>query len=182
MSYSEYIDMFYDTQNKECPYRAFTFDIINSRNQSEYINNHEKFLNCVYSFYDVLKEEETLTNSTILLEDRFNIKAKTHYLLADVIDQNIYNPMTLGDMITYFVHNGSIKTERFLELFSNHLNKHEINFPFHFATGIYQTNEYKLGGILLYKGYMPQILEKIGKTNHSIISKDGYIFEEEQTL
>ena len=76
-------------------------------------------------------------------------------------------------MVTYFVHNGSISTNRMIEIFAESLKKFNINYSFHFCTGVYETNNYAEGGTLLYKGYMPQILESMSKKNKMIITKDG---------
>ena len=49
----------------------------------------------------------------------------------------------------------------------------------HFATGVYQTNEYGEGGTLLFKGYMPHILESLSKCNGIIVDCDGHNIEAE---
>ena len=170
MSYSEYLDLFKTTQKKECPYRAFTFDVVCSRKQMQYIMNketHDKVLCYVYS---LLEKEEMLINRQILLKDKFNLK---YVPLKDRLDGNIYNFMVLGDMVTYFVYNGSITTKRMIEIFVEALKKFDINYSFHFATGVYETNNYAKGGTLMYKGYMPQILENLSKKNKLVITKNG---------
>ena len=179
MSYCEYIDMFLNTQKKQCPYRAFTFDVVNSRNEQRYLNakgKHFSFLDCVYS---LLEHEEQKTGKIILLKDNFNRKQ----VLLDqtynskrkdvaVKNGNNYNPMILGDMVTFFVHNGSISSERMLHLFAEALRKFNINYSFHFLTGVYETNNYAEGGSKLYKGYMPQILENLSKKNNFVVTKN----------
>ncbi|MBQ8909279.1 MAG: hypothetical protein IJY90_03240 [Clostridia bacterium] len=80
--------------------------------------------------------------------------------------------MILGDMLTFFVYNGSITIQRMLEIFATALTRCNISYPFHFKTGVYQTNIYKEGGKALYKGYMPQLLEKLSKSDSFIIDKD----------
>ena len=47
MSYTEYIDMYKLAQQKDCPYRASTFDIVNSRNEKQYIEEHKKHYNFI---------------------------------------------------------------------------------------------------------------------------------------
>ena len=167
MSYTEYIDLFLKTQKKDCPFRAFTFDVVNSRKQEQYINIHDKFLDCIFYVYTLLEQEEKLSNTKILLKDKYNNK-----LTPNSQNNNLNNPMILGDMVTYFVYNGSITQNRMIEIFKVSLKKHNIQYPFHFATGVYETNIYAEGGIKLYKGYMPQILESLSKKNSLVIKAD----------
>lgn len=184
MSYNEYIDMYIKTQKKDCLYRAFTFDVVNSRNQQEYLNNKNKnyfeFLTYVYS---LLELEEQKTGKQILLKDEFNRK---QIMLNDefnsklrksggYINGNNYNPMILGDMVTFFVYNHSITKERMLQIFAKGLKDFNIGYPFHFKTGVYQTNNYSEGGTKLYKGYMPQILESQSKDDDFVITKNYHL-------
>lgn len=174
MSYSEYIDMFIDVQKKDCPYRAFTFDIVNSRNQVMYFKENKKHYEFLYYVYCLLEREEELTGKKILLKDDvYNkpIKGEPNNY------SHHYNPTTLGDMATYFVYNGSITTERMLELFMEGLRKFDINYAFHFKTGVYQTNDYVEGATKLFKGYMPQILENMSKKEDFIITKNSTCIE-----
>lgn len=174
MSYIEYIDMFKAAQEKDCPYRTFVIDIINSRKQSQYIVenvNHHRFVDYIYS---LLENEEKLLGKAILLKDSNN----QHIGLFERkgINGNLYNPMVLGDMAAYFVYNGSITVDRFMEIAITAMKEYNITYPFHFATGVYETNDYALGGTMLYKGYMPQILESTSKTNGIILSQDTVIY------
>ena len=165
MSYDEYFDFFHKAQNKQCPFRAFTFDVVNSKKQNEYINNHENFLDCILYVYTLLEQEEKISNTKILLKDQHNNSP----LNFNKFNNNLNNPMILGDMATYFVYNNSISTKRMIEMFKTALDKFNISYPFHFATGIYETNDYTKGGEKLYKGYMPQILESLSKLTKNII-------------
>ena len=175
MSYAEYIDMFIETQKQECPYRAFTFDVVNSKNQKQYIEERDKFHAFVSYLYSVLEIEEQKTGRQILLKDKFNVKYPNN---GDrVHNGNVYNPMILGDMATYFVYNNSISIQRMLQIFAQGLREFNIEYPFHFKTGVYETNNYFEGGTKLYKGYMPQILEKLSKENEFIITKDFCFLE-----
>ena len=169
MSYSEYIDMFMEAQKQDCPYRAFTFDIVNSRNQVMYFKENKKHYEFLYYVYCLLEREEELMGKQILLKD--DIYNKPIQGVANNYSHH-HNPTTLGDMATYFVYNGSITTERMLELFAEGLRKFDINYAFHFKTGVYQTNNYVEGGTKLFKGYMPQILENMSKKEDFIITKD----------
>ena len=170
MSYNEYFDMFNDAQKKECPYRAFTFDIVNSRNQIMYCKENEKHYKFLYYVYSLLEIEEQKTGKQILLKDEFNEKIKdtpNNY-------SHFFNPTTLGDMATYFVYNGSITIERMLQIFAEGLRKFNIDYKFHFKTGVYETNNYIEGGTKLFKGYLPQILENSSKKDGFVICKDFY--------
>jgi len=95
------------------------------------------------------------------------------YNYYHIFNGNNYNPMILGDNCTYFVINGSIITERMIEIFCEALNEYNINYSFHFSTGVYETNLYQEGNTKLYKGYMLNILEYLGKKNNYIINKNG---------
>jgi len=180
MSYNEYIDMFFEVQkHNNVPYRAFTFDVVNSRNQKEYLTTkNEKDFNLVSYLYSLLENEEELTGKPILLKDKFNRK----YTKSEIIsNNNFYNPIILGDMMTFFVYNDSISTARMLELFVYGLKAININYAFHFNTGVYETNNYIEGGKKLYKGYIPQILERLSKENDFVITKD-FTFPQEQIM
>ena len=189
MSYDEYFDLFFQAQEKDCPYRAFTFDIVNSRNQAQYISEHNKFISLMTDVYDELKAEEEKTNTKILLDDSNNVKPiyvptfeikddeslETFKKYSEVHwNGNLLNPMQLGDMITYFVHNNSIATEKMIEIFSKDLDKKGIDYPFHFQTAVYETNDYAEGGTKLYKGYVPQMLEKMSKENDFVVDRNTY--------
>ena len=76
--------------------------------------------------------------------------------------------------IAIFVYNNSITIERMINIFSQELDKKGINYPFHFNTGIYETNDYGEGGSKMYKGYMPQILEDKSKETNFIVTRDTY--------
>lgn len=145
------------------------FDVIGSKENMEYISTRTtKFFDLIETIYSLLELEEEKTNTNILLKDDLNIK----FSLSDErIDTNKSNPMILGDMMTFFVHNNSISTERMLEIFTYALNFCDINYPFHFNSGCYETNRYREGNTKLFKGYMPQILESLSKSNHISIDK-----------
>ena len=168
MSYDEYIDMYHDAQKQDCPYRAFTFDVVNSKRQSGYIDNPTRHYEFVTHVYDLLEQEEKITGREILLRGRFNQKLE---LDKPMKNGNYYNPMVLGDMATYFVRNNSISTDRMLEIFATGLREYNIDYPFHFKTGVYSTDNYIEGHKKLYKGYMPQILERESKSNGVIIDR-----------
>ena len=173
MSYREYIDMFKFVQGKKCPYRAFTFDVVSSRVNEEYINKIYQYRDFILFVYNALLEEGKNTKTKIVLEDDFN---KPYFVNGhDGIDKNINNPMVLGDNVTYFVYNGSISEERMIELFSKGLEKYNLNLSFHYGSGVYETNDYKFGGQQLFKGYMPQILEWLSKKSGHIITRESYL-------
>ena len=189
MSYNEYLDLFNKAQKKECPFRAFTFDIVKSKSQEQYISEHDKFIDLISDVYDELKREEERTKIPILLDDQYNVKP-IYMPTFKITDKesfntfkkyvsvgsngNLLNPMQLGDMITYFVHNNSITTERMITIFSEQLDNKGITYPFHFNTGVYETNDYSEGSTKMYKGYMPQILEDSSKNTNLIVTKDTH--------
>ena len=147
-------------------------DIVDSRNQPQNIMDIIKHHKLLEHIFNLLQKEES-KGTQIVLRDNNN-KHKSVYE-RNGINGNLYNPMILGDMATYFTYNNSITIERFVEIVLSAMQDFDINYSFHFATGVYETNDYKYGGALLYKGYMPQILESISKYNEIILSKDYVI-------
>lgn len=170
MSYCDYKELFVLTQRKRCPYRALMFDVVDSRNQSQYLNDPVNHFACILHFYDVLMKEEKRTNTKILLNGKNNIR---YVLEGNHNNGNCFNPMILGDMVTYFIYENSISTQRILQLFSQNLNKFNIGYSFHFRAGVYETNDYAEGRNKLYKGYMPQLLECLSKKSSSMVSRYG---------
>ena len=168
--------MYRKTQGKDCQYRAFMLDIKGSRTEVQYQQENENFHEFVDEIYRLLEQEEKLTDTEILLKDENN---KSIIGGRIGINGNLYNPIKLGDMATYFVYNGSISTDRFLELSVLAMRKYNISYSFHFNTGVYETNDYGEGGKKLYKGYLPQILETLSKSNGITISKDSDFSKEE---
>lgn len=167
MSFFEYKDLFLSAQKKKCPYRAFVFDVVNSRHCEEYLSNKNCFLNLIRDVCIHLEKEEVKTNCKILLNDKYNIKNATGEFSAL---GNLCNPIVLGDSVTFFVYNETIKPERMVEIFLSKLKKNNINYSFHFATGVYETNNYNDGNKKLFKGYMPQLLELLSKNSSVVLN------------
>lgn len=176
MSYSEYWDLFYIAQKKQCPFRAFTFDVKNSKSNKEYINNRDKYFKLIEYVYNALIQEEIKNNKKILIKDKFNQK----YSNQNTNNNNYLNPMIIGDMFTFFVYENSMTQNEIVNLFIKGLKKLNINYDFHFMTGKYQTHDYKQGKSLLYKGYVPQMLEYLSKNNDMIINKNGILSQGKQ--
>ena len=176
MSYQEYLDLFFETQKKECPYRAFSFDIKNCRTLEEYQNNFMDYHNAMEYLHSLIEQEEIITNHQILLRDENNMN---YYSSKNIRNGNTTNPMICGDQTSFFVYNGLISTQRILELFRMALKKYNITYSFHFETGVYQTNDYGQGSTKMYKGYMPHILEHISKKNNKLISQSINTCEKE---
>lgn len=166
MSYEEYMDLYFDAQNQNCPYRAFMFDIAKSKSNPDY---REKYFDVIKLFLAKIKQYEKTTGTKILRHNSNNMPIfESEYC----IDARKYNPMILGDMFTVFVENNTISTQKVLELFSESCRQLDYKYKFHFATCEYQTDNYSEGGKKLYKGYVPQILEKTSKTNNIYIDKN----------
>jgi len=170
MAYEEYLDLFYNAQKHECPYRAFMFDVVNSKNEKGYYNNRSSYFKLIFSVIKEIKVLEIKENKKILLDDENNI-----FFTKNKGDQNLSNPMLLGDMVCFFVKENSISTEQMKKIFSRCMEKENINYNFHFATGAYETNIYAEGSTKLFKGYTAQILEKISKNNKILIKSDENI-------
>ena len=167
MSFFEYEDLFIGAQSKNCPYRAFMFDVVNSRNCKDYLQNKDVFLSLVKEVYFLLEKEENKTKSEILLRGSYNIKNVTGEFSGL---GNLCNPIVLGDSVTFFVYNEAIKPERMIEIFLSGLKKNDIKYLFHFATGVYETNNYNDGNKKLFKGYMPQLLEMLSKNSSVVLN------------
>ena len=165
MSYDEYFDLYKQAQQKDCPYRAFMFDVANCKTNPKY---REKYFDVIKLFLQKIKQQEILTDTKIL---RYNSNNMPIFESAGD-DGRKFNPMILGDMFTVFVENGSISTQKLLALFAETCKQLDYNYKFHFATCMYESDSYIQGGTKLYKGYVPQILEKISKTNNFYIDKN----------
>lgn len=174
MSYDEYFDLYKQAQAKQCPYRAFMFDVANCKSNPEY---RIKYFDVIKLFLQKIKQQEQILQTKILRNNSNNLPL----FESQGIDGRKYNPMILGDMFTVFVHNNTISTQKVLELFSETCKQLDYNYKFHFATCVYETDSYIEGGTKLYKGYVPQILEKISKTNNIYIDKN-YITQGEEKI
>ena len=71
-----------------------------------------------------------------------------------------------------FINDGSLSENDFINILFYAINKFNIDFAFHFASGKYETDSYAEWNKKLYKGYMLPLLENISKTNGIIIDKN----------
>ena len=175
MSYDEYFDLFKQAQAKQCPYRAFMFDVANCKQNPEY---REKYFDVIQLFLQKIKQQEQILGTKILRNNSNNLPLFEN---MPQLDGRKCNPMILGDMFTVFVENGSISTEKIKTLFAESCKQLDYNYKFHFATCVYETDSYIEGGTKLYKGYVPQLLEKTSKTNNIYIDKN-YIDKGEEKI
>lgn len=191
MSYDEYFDIYREAQSRNCPFRAFCIDVVNSKillanNKDRYPkvyklfdyitiklleknnlvqvlrNNKNNQLNLTYNFVRFNNDKPTEFNR-ILKEISKNQKI----FVRD--DKNIYanliaNPMITGDCACYLTNENTLSENEFLEIVKTAMEKFNIDVDFHFKSAKYETDEYAEGGKKLYKGYVFPILEKLSKT------------------
>lgn len=171
MSYSEYYDLFHKAQKTDCKYHAYLIDVKNSKTNLSGENEHEytKFHKFVNYITNVLLKINEIKNEKIFLVDEQN---KTFFGNGDVLNNNLLNPMILGDAACFFLKDKKITDEMFIEILCDAMKKFDINFSFHYMSGKYQTNDYAEGGDKLYKGYMLPLLEKLSKKDGLLIDKN----------
>ena len=164
MSYTEYFDLYYAAQKKDCKYKAFLIDVKNSRTvlqdpyEEEYIHYH-KFVDYITKRLCAM---DKINGKDVFLQDENNQKVLIleHLCPHDNLKSN---PMILGNCACFFVNNHTITDEQFIGIVCEAIKKFDVNFSFHFLSGQYETEDYAKGGHELYKGYMLPILEFLSK-------------------
>lgn len=172
MSYSEYFDLFYAAQKKSCEYRAILIDVKNSKKVLKTFDEYQRFHHCVDYIIDTLCQLERERGKKILLQDKNNIVHKTSAKASTNVSNLNRNPMILGDCACFFINEGTLSENDFINILIKAITNFNIDFSFHFASGKYETDSYAEGNEKLYKGYMLPLLENLSKTNGIIIDKN----------
>ncbi len=168
MSYTEYFDLFYAAQKKDCKNKAFLIDVKNSRNDLASYEEYHKYHLAV----DYITKK--LAKLGCLLQDENNVMC----ILLDKdqyhphIDSLKRNPMITGDASCFFVKADSISDKEFIKILCSAITKFDINFSFHFMSGKYETDSYAEGKTKMYRGYMLPMLEYLSKINGTLIDKN----------
>lgn len=160
MSYSEYNDMFIKCQNSG-KYHIFTFDIVDSKNMDIPIR------------YKAQKELIMLSN--LLYEEIRKIEKKNNIkILLDLkeLDSEVFSntePFIFGDMFGFTVYSNTIEYDQVVEIFNMLLKSNSIKTLYHISHGYYETNSYKEGNKLYYRGYCIQLVSNLHKKENEHI-------------
>ena len=194
MSHNEYFDLFKEAQKRDCPYKAFLIDVVNSEKVFNDPERHlKKYIIFDYIAIELLKRNclrNNKNNQLFLCYKRINFKKEYDYNFDNILNQIpnldklqlynnkkanhqfnlIINPMIVGDACCYLTNSNAISDEEFIQIVKNGMKKFNIDYDFHFLSGKYETDSYAKGGKKLYKGYMLQILEHFSKKEGKVIS------------
>lgn len=164
MSSYEYYDMFKERQDKG-KYHMFVFDIVDSKKMDPQTRTNatyqmEKLMLKMYNTIKLIEEKE---NKKILIIGIDNI---VHYEDRQKRDKNfglLYEPFLFADTFGITIHRDSLSKEEFLSIYQKHKEELNINFDFHIADGLYETNKWEEGSNLLFRGYCIDILSTYHK-------------------
>lgn len=153
MSNIEYIDLYIKAQETGI-YHMYTFDIVNSKQMPREVRQdaQEKMVILMERFYKEIENLEKHYHKTILVKEdeinKFN---------------NLPEPFLYGDTFGFTIYRDSLDKDIIMDIFQELVNELEIKFDFHVSDGYYETNEYKYGGILFYRGYAFSIISNLHK-------------------
>lgn len=164
MSSFEYQDLFLNAQyNKDAKYHMFCFDIVSSSKM-----NTEKRISAQYDLIFFISEFKKEINK---LEKKYNKKILIDEKeISSCFDLNT-DPCIVGDTFVITIYNSSASREEILSIFNNLVSSRKIDYSFHIADGLYETNNYREGGSKLYRGYCMQILSSLNKDKYSSVAK-----------
>lgn len=200
MSYFEYFDLYKIAQTKNCPYKAFCIDVVNSKkvmkqdpkrqlkmfklfdyislellkknkNSQVFRNNKNNQLNLVLK--NINYDKNFIKKYDEILKNVNNLFITN---LKQGGDTLLANPMITGDCACYFINDGTLTDKEFLSILKIGIEKFDIDFDFHFLSGKYETDNYTEGGNKFYKGYVREILEHFSKKqgitiSHNVLEK-----------
>lgn len=154
MSTYEYYDLCEKAQNnKKSKYHVFVFDIIGSKNMNREERCTAQYMmeKLMLKIYSELKKIEQIENKKILLsedvvcyEERDKVKSKFGLL---------YEPFLFADNFGFTVYSGSISDEEILGIYNKCKIELGIELDFHINDLYYETNDYKEGCALFFRGY-----------------------------
>lgn len=153
MSNIEYIDLYIKAQETGI-YHMYTFDIVNSKEMPREFRQdaQEKMVILMERFYKEIERIEQYFNKKILVKEEtintFN---------------NLPEPFLYGDTFGFTIYRDSLDKEIIMNIYEELVNELDIEFDFHINDGYYETNEYKYGGILFYRGYAFSIISNLHK-------------------
>ena len=161
MSYDEYSDLFEKAQSKDTKYVAYVFDIKNSKGYS----NKERYIVQMKTFETInmvtkrIKLIEKIAGKKILIDEP--LMKVTDDIFKKVERPALPNPcFTQGDCFAFFCYNHTMSDKKMKHIFEVCAKKCDNNYPYHFASGKFETLDYVKGAKEYYAGY---ILEQISK-------------------
>ena len=162
MSTFEYNDLYLKCQNNGT-YHVFIFDIINSKNMDKeyrYLAQLHliKLMNNIYE--ELKKIEQTQNKKILVFEEDFitfesNQPSKTFGLKQE--------PFLFGDTFGFTVYTNSIEKETIYKIYNHQKRLLNIDFDFHLADGLYETNDYSEANNKYFRGYCIDLLTKLHK-------------------
>lgn len=173
MSTYEYYDLCEKAQNnKNSKYHVFVFDIIGSKNMNREERctaqyNMEKLMLRIYSEIKNMEEIEgrkiLLREDVVPYEERYKVKSKFGLL---------YEPFLFADNFGFTVYSGSISDEEILGIYNKCKIELGIELDFHINDLYYETNDYKEGCALLFRGYAIDMASTMHKDDVKIRVKN----------
>ena len=162
MSTNEYNDLFIKAQ-KDGPYHMFVFDMINSRSYDKEARQvaMEKTESLMMHIYDHLQILEMSSNKKILVfEEGFSHYWDNKYLNDFGLK---IEPFIFGDSFGFTILRDSLSEEEVYNIFNYYHDRLNIDIPYHFANGYYETNDYAKGDILYHRSYCLDTLSNYHK-------------------
>lgn len=154
MSTYEYYDLCEKAQsNKNSKYHVFVFDIIGSKNMNREERctaqyNMEKLMLRIYS--EIKNMEEIEGKEILLREDVVSYEKKR---TSNNKFGLLYEPFLFADNFGFTVYSGSISDEEILGIYNKCKIELGIELDFHINDLYYETNDYKEGCALFFRGY-----------------------------
>lgn len=151
MSYTEYNNLFSRCQ-ENAPYKMYAYDIVDSKKIKDRL-----MVKKLYDLIDLVGQKIhliELKNEIKILYDETDLNNKNDELLKlEKSDLNKLEPILLGDAIAFTVYNKTIEDNIVDELFEEAKKELEIEYSFHKASGVYETNQWIEGNTRYFRGY-----------------------------
>ncbi len=177
MSYTEYRDMFLKLKNsKQAKYTCLSFDLSGSKNMDKDTRLNAYFI-MVETVNDMMTKIESIENQKgchILVRNN-DIKVASAFPSSETKIGYHTNPcLVCGDSFHFYIYNGSIETDAFLDMLKDSMRKTENPFVYRFASGNFETTNYSEGANKYYVGYIISELSQNKENTIANISADDY--------
>lgn len=166
MSFEEYDDLYLLAQNNSnAKYHMFSYDICGSREMKDLKTAEVLMRKLAYNMIkDILLIEKSL-NRKILVQEKGYVTIinnfQTVYSLKGFARKE--QPLFLGDAFAITIYNGSLSEEQVNNIFENNKQKLNINYNFHKANCLYETDSYEEGNTKYFRSYAFQKLTTMHK-------------------
>jgi len=170
MSSCEYNDLFLKCQNTG-KYQIFIFDIVNSKlmepSKRKFVQR--KLCELAEEMYQRILIIERNTGKQILVFDEDFCYLKDNKKLTGFGLK--VEPFLIGDMFGFTIYRDSLDKSIILELFNELKDKFDIVADFHINSGYYETNDYRLGDKLYFRGYCIDLVANLHKEKNKKVLK-----------